>query len=34
MLVAIRPSNGDILAVAQTEKADEDGDVALSLIHI
>jgi len=29
MLVAIRPSNGDILAVAQTEKADEDGDVAL-----
>ena len=29
MLVAIRPSNGDILAVAQTEKADEEGDVAL-----
>lgn len=30
MIVAIRPSSGDILAVAQTKKADEDGDVALS----
>ncbi|MFH0410799.1 penicillin-binding transpeptidase domain-containing protein [Corynebacterium sp. L4756] len=30
MLVAIRPSTGEILAVAQTEEADRDGDVALS----
>ena len=29
MMVAIRPSTGEILAVAQTQKADEDGDVAL-----
>ena len=29
MLVAIRPSNGEILAVAQTERADEKGDIAL-----
>ncbi|QGU07685.1 Penicillin-binding protein PbpB [Corynebacterium occultum] len=29
MLVAIRPSTGQVLAVAQTEKADEDGNVAL-----
>ncbi|WJZ03003.1 penicillin-binding transpeptidase domain-containing protein [Corynebacterium freiburgense] len=29
MLVAIRPSTGEILAVAQTKKADEDGDIAL-----
>ncbi|HCM80199.1 MAG TPA: cell division protein FtsI [Corynebacterium stationis] len=30
MMVAIRPSSGEILAVAQTEAADRDGDVALS----
>lgn len=30
MIVAIRPSSGEILAVAQTDKADEDGAVALS----
>lgn len=30
MMVAIRPSSGEILAVAQTEEADKDGDVALS----
>lgn len=30
MLVAIRPSTGQVLAVAQTEKADESGDLALS----
>lgn len=30
MIVAIRPSTGEILAVAQTDKADEDGAVALS----
>ncbi|MDO5075798.1 penicillin-binding transpeptidase domain-containing protein [Corynebacterium sp.] len=29
MMVVIRPSTGEILAVAQTQKADEDGDVAL-----
>ena len=29
MLVAIRPSNGEILAVAQTEQADKKGDIAL-----
>lgn len=29
MLVAIRPSTGDILAVAQTREADKDGDPAL-----
>ncbi|QTH58580.1 penicillin-binding transpeptidase domain-containing protein [Corynebacterium hindlerae] len=29
MLVAIRPSSGEILAVAQTKLADEDGDPAL-----
>lgn len=29
MLVAIRPSTGEILAVAQTEEADKNGDVAL-----
>lgn len=29
MLVALRPSTGEILAVAQTKKADEDGDIAL-----
>ena len=30
MMVAIRPSTGEILAVAQTKKADEDGDIALN----
>ncbi|MBV7295234.1 penicillin-binding transpeptidase domain-containing protein [Corynebacterium sp. TAE3-ERU12] len=30
MLVAIRPSTGEVLAVAQTKKADELGDVALT----
>lgn len=30
MMVAIRPSTGEILAVAQTDKADEQGDLALS----
>ncbi|KQB86619.1 penicillin-binding transpeptidase domain-containing protein [Corynebacterium lowii] len=30
MLVAIRPSTGQILAVAQTGEADKDGDIALS----
>ena len=30
MLVAIRPSTGQVLAVAQTEAADADGDLALS----
>lgn len=30
MMVAIRPSTGEILAVAQTPKADQDGDLALS----
>ena len=30
MMVAIRPSNGDILAVAQTPQADKQGDIALS----
>lgn len=30
MMVAVRPSTGEILAVAQTEAADRDGDVALS----
>ncbi|AGF72760.1 penicillin-binding protein [Corynebacterium halotolerans YIM 70093 = DSM 44683] len=30
MLVAIRPSTGQVLAVAQTEKADARGDLALS----
>ena len=30
MMVAIRPSTGQILAVAQTAKADKNGDVALS----
>lgn len=30
MLVAIRPSSGEILAVAQTAEADKDGDIALS----
>nr|WP_245802213.1 penicillin-binding transpeptidase domain-containing protein [Corynebacterium pacaense] len=29
MLVAIRPSTGEVLAVAQTREADKDGDVAL-----
>ncbi|AKK03397.1 penicillin-binding transpeptidase domain-containing protein [Corynebacterium epidermidicanis] len=29
MMVAIRPSTGEILAVAQTKRADEDGDPAL-----
>ncbi|QNH96163.1 penicillin-binding transpeptidase domain-containing protein [Corynebacterium anserum] len=29
MMVVMRPSTGEILAVAQTEKADEDGDAAL-----
>lgn len=29
MLVAIRPSTGEVLAVAQTAKADEKGDLAL-----
>lgn len=29
MMVAIRPSTGEILAVAQTEEADAEGDVAL-----
>ncbi len=30
MLVALRPSTGEILAVAQTKKADERGDLALA----
>lgn len=30
MIVAIRPSSGEILAVAQTPKADEEGDLALN----
>lgn len=30
MLVAIRPSTGEILAVAQTDLADQDGDLALN----
>lgn len=30
MLVAIRPSTGEILAVAQTREADKDGDIALN----
>lgn len=30
MLVAIRPSTGEVLAVAQTRKADERGDLALT----
>ncbi len=30
MVVAIRPSTGQVLAVAQTEAADEKGDIALS----
>ncbi len=30
MMVAMRPSTGEILAVAQTDKADEQGDLALS----
>lgn len=30
MMVAMRPSTGEILAVAQTDKADEKGDVALA----
>ncbi|MDO4908913.1 MAG: penicillin-binding transpeptidase domain-containing protein [Corynebacterium sp.] len=30
MMVVIRPSTGEILAVAQTKSADEDGDVALN----
>lgn len=30
MLVAVRPSTGQVLAVAQTEKADESGDLALT----
>lgn len=30
MMVAIRPSTGEILAVAQTDKADKKGDVALA----
>ncbi|ALC06194.1 cell division protein FtsI [Corynebacterium deserti GIMN1.010] len=29
MIVAMRPSTGEILAVAQTDEADKDGDVAL-----
>ncbi|WP_295624159.1 penicillin-binding transpeptidase domain-containing protein [uncultured Corynebacterium sp.] len=29
MLVAVRPSSGEVLAVAQTSKADERGDLAL-----
>lgn len=29
MMVVIRPSTGDVLAVAQTPEADKDGDVAL-----
>lgn len=29
MLVAMRPSTGEILAVAQTREADKDGDIAL-----
>lgn len=33
VLVAIRPSNGDILAVAQTKKADEAGDIALQGLY-
>lgn len=30
MLVAMRPSTGEILAIAQTAEADKDGDVALT----
>ena len=30
MLVALRPSSGEVLAVAQTGKADEKGDLALT----
>ncbi len=30
VLVAVRPSTGQILAIAQTDKADEDGDIALT----
>lgn len=30
VIVAVRPSNGDILAVAQTPEADKDGDIALT----
>ena len=30
MLVAMRPSTGEILAVAQTPAADKDGDIALN----
>lgn len=30
MLVAMRPSTGEILAVAQTPEADKDGDIALN----
>ncbi|MCS5479237.1 penicillin-binding transpeptidase domain-containing protein [Corynebacterium sp. YIM 101645] len=33
MLVAIRPSTGQVLAVAQTKAADEKGDVALSGLY-
>lgn len=33
VLVAIRPSNGDILAVAQTKKADESGDIGLQGLY-
>lgn len=33
MIVAIRPNNGDILAVAQTEPADAEGDIALSGLY-
>lgn len=33
MIVAIKASTGEILAVAQTDKADEQGDVALSGLY-
>ena len=33
MLVAVRPSTGQVLAVAQTKAADEKGDVALSGLY-
>ncbi|MDO4928447.1 MAG: penicillin-binding transpeptidase domain-containing protein [Corynebacterium sp.] len=33
MIVAIRPNTGDILAVAQTEPADAEGDIALSGLY-
>ncbi|MCQ9351621.1 penicillin-binding transpeptidase domain-containing protein [Corynebacterium sp. 153RC1] len=33
VLVAIRPSNGDILAVAQTKKADAQGDIGLQGLY-